>query len=275
MVDLRKTVGVLLLFLGAARIGTAQNASGPYAYTNAEQAPVSQLHVAALPSAAPLVRIAPELALDLFEKRSAEQSTRLAASTDHTVVKAELPDTSQKGEYELVRSFTAQPRALSFASVKFTGDGFVKSNVIIRLLQSEVEHVEKGDSAETALTEKNYKFSYKGSDEIDGHPVHVFQLKPRRKAPGLFKGKIYLDAYTGSIRRAEGTLVKSPSFFVKNLEFVQDYDDIEGFTVPTHLHSSAKARIIGRAIVNIIHKSYELKSVVQQAILPSSAAGTQ
>ena len=48
---------------------------------------------------------------------------------------------------------------------------------------------------------------------------------------GLFKGRIYLDARTGSLVRVEGSVVKSPSFFVKHIEFVQEYADVQSFTL--------------------------------------------
>ena len=55
------------------------------------------------------------------------------------------------------------PHTLTFKPIRYTGDSFVKSNVIGHILQSEVDYVTKGDSAETALTPANYKFSYKGT----------------------------------------------------------------------------------------------------------------
>jgi hypothetical protein len=145
--------------------------------------------------------------------------------------------------------------------VKFTGDTFVKTNVITRILQSEVDHVEKGDPAASAINDKNYKFSYKGTEDLNGRQMHVFQLKPRRKDPSLFKGRIFVDAYTGTLRRAEGTVSKSPSFFIRKIEFVQDFDEISGFTLPVSMRSTAKARIIGKAIVNVFHRGYDLKAL--------------
>ena len=208
----------------------------------------------------PLPRLAPELALQLFMEHNEEQAERLAEYTDDTLIEAELPDSSQKGEYELVRNFSAQPRSLSFRSIKFTGDNFVKTNVITRLLQSEVDHVQKTDPASSAISEANYKFNYKGTDDLNGQLVHVYQVKPRRKDPSLFKGKIFVDAHTGSLRRAEGTVSKSPSFFIRKIEFVQNFDNIDGFTVPVEMRSTAKARIIGKTIVSIFHRGYQLKA---------------
>lgn len=207
----------------------------------------------------PLPVIAPEIALQTFLRRTAEQNDKLAGYSDETTVTAELPDTKQRGEYQLQRTFTAQPKTLAFSNAHFTGDGFVKTNVITRLLQSEVDHVEKANPEDTAVNFTNYKFYYKGMENIGGQDLHVFQVKPRRKSPGLFKGKFYLDVHTASLRRMEGKLAKSPSFFVKDLEFTQEFTDVDGFTFPTQLRSTAKARIIGRTLVGVVHRGYKVR----------------
>jgi hypothetical protein len=204
----------------------------------------------------PLPRMAPELALQAYQGRSVIQNQQLSSYSATTVVRAELPDTAQQGEFELQRHFEA-PRTLQFTALHYSGDGFVKSNIIIRLLQSEVDHVKQDDGSLTAINEHNYKFSYKGTAEVNGRLVHTFQVKPRKKRAGLFKGRIYIDAYHGSLVRAEGGVVKSPSFFIKKIEFVQDYANFGNFTFPVHIHSDARARVIGRAVVDIYHRDYQ------------------
>jgi hypothetical protein len=87
--------------------------------------------------------------------------------------------------------------------------------------------------------------------------VHVFQVNPRAKRLGLFKGRIYLDACTGTMVRSEGSIVKSPSLFIKSIHFVQDYVDIAGFTLPSHIHSEAETRIVGSAVVDIYNQDYQ------------------
>ena len=200
--------------------------------------------------------MSPELALATYQYRTTQQAAQLAAYSAVTVIRAELPETSQEGEFELQRKFEA-PHTLQFTPVHFTGDGFVKSNVITRLLQSEVDHVQKDDPALTAISLANYKFSYKGASHVQNRLVHVYQVKPHKKHPGLFKGRIYLDAHTGALVRAEGSVVKSPSFFVKHIEFLQDFAEVQSFTLPIHMHSEAKARIVGRTIVDIVHRDYQ------------------
>jgi hypothetical protein len=213
--------------------------------------------------------MAPELALRTFQEHATRQLNQPVSYSADTVIEAELPDTSQRGKFQLRRRFIA-PKTLLFTPVRFVGDGFVKSNIIARLLQAEVDHVSKDESARTAIVETNYKFSYKGVGEIDGRPMHVFHVKPRGKRPGLFKGRIYLDASTGSLRRAEGTLVKTQSFFVKKVEFVQDYKDLGGYTFPVHARSLAKTRLVGRAVVEIATDGYELSSTTASAAAAAS-----
>lgn len=229
---------------------------------------------AVLAPQASLPRMAPELALATFEQRAARQLNEPISYSANTVVNAELPDTAQRGEFQLRRRFVA-PKTLLFTPVRFVGDSFVKSNIIARLLQTEVDHANKGESARTAISEANYKFSYKGMDEIDNRPVHVFQVKPRAKRPGLFKGRVYLDASTGSLRRAEGTLVKTQSFFIKKIEFVQDYADLDGYTLPVHARSLAKTRLVGRAVVEIATNDYDLSSSTTARAQTPIAGGSQ
>jgi hypothetical protein len=264
---------IFLLGLLATSVATAQSplliASGansdnlpPFVLSSGSGSlPVSAVilpadRTAPLNPPAALPRMAPELALHAYERRSALQSAELVSYHATTLIRAALPDTSQYGEYELERHYAA-PRTLEFKAVHFTGDGFVKTNIITRLLQSEVDHLQKDDMSLTALSPANYKFFFKGTSDIDGRLVHVYQVKPRQKRAGLFKGRVYLDAHTGSLMRAEGSVVKSPSFFIKKIEFAQDYEDIGGFTFPVHIHSEAQARLVGRAIVDIYQNNYQ------------------
>ncbi len=236
------------------------SASGTTAQGNRGPAP--------LITPAVLPRMAPELALQVCRGRSVIQAEQLASYSATTVIHAELPDTSQYGEYEVQRRYSA-PRTLVFKALRFTGDAFVKTNVITRLLQSEVDHVQKDDPAQNAISPANYKFSYKSTSQLQGRLVHVYQLKPRQKRPGLFKGRIYVDAYTGSLVRAEGKPAKLPSLFIKKIEFVQDYADIGPFTFPVHIHSEATARIVGRAIVDVYQSNYQpIANTVSATALP-------
>lgn len=200
--------------------------------------------------------LSPELALATYERGLRVQSSELAGYTATTVIDAELPESAQRAEFELRRHYAA-PSVLEFTALRSTGDKFVKSNIIVRLLQSEVDHVHKQEQSQTAIDSNNYKFSYKGMSELDGVPVHIYDVKPRQNRVGLFKGRIYIEDVTGHLLRAQGAIAKSPSFFIKKVRFTQDYATVEGFTLPAHIHSEAETRLVGKAVVDIIHRDYQ------------------
>ena len=46
----------------------------------------------------------------------------------------------------------------------------MKNNVITRLLQTEVDHVQKDDPSLTAISLANYKFTYRGVSRVKSAP---------------------------------------------------------------------------------------------------------
>ncbi len=265
-------VAGLLLFAGAS-IASAQAEVSGFANTSFPSVIFS--------SQTALPRMAPELALATFGQRADHQFNELPSYSAVTRITAELPQSKQRGVFELERRYAA-PKTLQFVPVQFSGDGFVKHNVINRLLQQEVDRTEKQNGAQTAITERNYKFTYKGESEIDGRSVHVYSVKPRTTVPGLFKGHVYLDVLTGAMLRAEGKLEKSPSFFIKKIDFVTDYADLNGFSLPIHIHSVTDARIIGRVVMDISTTGYSFEGnpaspalvPVTPVLVPAASTGS-
>jgi len=173
----------------AAVLPSARGVLPPFPLILADSQPVPTLG-----PTAELPLMSPELALAIYQKHAEQQAAKLASYSAVTVVRAELPDSAQQGEFELQRKFEA-PHTLQFTPVHYTGDGFVKNNVITRLLQTEVDHVQKDDPSQTAISMANYKFSYRGLSRVNDRTVHVYQVKPRKKRPALFRGHVYLDAH--------------------------------------------------------------------------------
>jgi hypothetical protein len=220
-------------------------------------------------SSTPVAVLSPQQALISYEARALRQLTTLAAYSDKTTIEAEIPAIGEKGQCSLGRTFSA-PQSLVYTAVQFMGDNFVKTNVIYRVLASDVENVEKKTGQRVAILESNYRFSYKGIEDLNGRPLYAFALKPRRKDPGLFKGKIFIDPQTGHIVRAVGRLGKSPSWWIKRVDFIQDYVDVGDFTMSGQIQSVTQARIAGRIVVNIRHSAYEVPQIEQLKSVPNS-----
>ncbi len=253
------TLAFLLSGFSEAQIG-----GGPQSAFAAENATLQYSIVTSVP------RLRPELALAAYERSLQHQASDLGGYTTTSLIDAELPDSAQKAEFELQQHYSA-PALLEFSPVRSSGDSFVKSNLIVRLLQSEVDHVHRREQSQTAISSANYKFSYKGSSLINDVPVYVYEVKPHKKRVGLFKGKVYLDTGTGELVRAQGRIVKSPSFFIKRIDFIQDYAHINGFTLPLHFHSEAQTRIIGKAVVDITNRNYQTESQPASSTVEANA----
>jgi len=218
---------------------------------NAEIVHTPMSPIAPVPAASML----PAAALEAYQRQAEHQISLLQEYSVLSVIHVELLDTLQDGVLELRRHYVA-PRTLEFTAIRFTGDTFVKNNVILRLLQSEVDYLHNERRDLTAINNTNYKVSYKMTGLLEGRSVHIYELKPRKKRFGLFKGRMFLDAFTGELVRSDGEVVKSPSMFVKKIEFVQDYVQVEGITFLAHARSVAKTRLIGRVVVDIYHHDY-------------------
>ena len=210
--------------------------------------------------AAALQEASPEQVLRTYQERVVRQLTDLSEFADQTCIEAEVSAISQTGQFCFIRSFSA-PHSLAYSPLNFVGDSFVKNNVILRFVRSDVEHAQHSRSL--AILEENYKFSYKGTEDLNGRLLYTFAVKPRRKSTDLFKGKILVDPHTGCIIRAVGHVSKSPSWWIKRIDFVQDYAMVDDFTLPVRTESLTQARIIGQVVVTIRHSAYEVRSSKQ------------
>jgi hypothetical protein len=223
------------------------------------------------PEAIPKV-LSPQQALQAYQERALRQLATMAEYSDETLIEAELPSTSQSGRFWLQRTFSA-PRSLAYRALDFAGDASIKNNVIARVLQSDVDRAQKGKTRDSVIVDDNYRFSYKGNEDLNGRLLYSYAVKPRRKDPDLFKGKILLDAQNGHIVQALGRLSQSPSWWIKRVEFRQDYADVGEFTMPVHTRSQARLRIFGPVLVSIRHSGYKVRST-EPAKTSRSLAGT-
>lgn len=162
-------------------------------------------------------------------------------------IDAALPKLKKTGKLEALRSISKVGQ-VTYQGLKFIGDNTIKNDVIVRYLTAERQ---TQDVAAMAITPKNYKFKYKGVNMREEKLVHVFQVTPRKKMVGLFKGEVWVDPATYLPVRESGRFVKNPSIFLKKVEFVRDYEIKDGMALPTHIESVVQTRFWGEAQMKI------------------------
>jgi hypothetical protein len=184
-----------------------------------------------------------------------QRETALNGASMEVNIAASLPKLKKQGRLHALRHISRLGR-ITYEALRFEGDNTVKNNVIARYLTAEVQtqNVQMGS---LAVTPENYKFKYKRLEELEGRSVHVFQVTPRKKRVGLYKGEIWIDAETYLRVRESGRLVKNPSIFLKKVEFVRKYDIRDGVPVPRRIESLVHTRLVGPAELTVEFTNFE------------------
>ncbi len=97
---------------------------------------------------------------------------------------------------------------ISYQSLDSSGDNGIKKDIIARYLAADRD---ANDNGAVAVDKFNYEFRLKPTSAFAASElINVFQLRPRKKRVGLFKGEIRLDASTGMPVQESGRFVKIP-----------------------------------------------------------------
>lgn len=185
--------------------------------------------------------------LDRFLTASKEHQDSLRGMRMEIDVDAQLPKLKKHGKLHALRKIS-KLGMITYKVLGFAGDNTVKKEVIARYFEAEQQ---AQNMPHMEVSPQNYKFKYKGVQSHNGMRVHVFQVTPRQKQVGLFRGELWLDEQTSLLVRESGRFVKNPSVFLKKVEFVRDYEIRDGVSVPKHIQSVVDTRLVGPAEINI------------------------
>ncbi len=177
-----------------------------------------------------------------------QQQGALRGGTMEVDIDANVPNMKTKGKLHALKIISKSGKII-YHALGFSGDNSVKTEVIARYLKAEVDASQDGQNF--SITPEHYKFKYKGVEERDGRDVYILHVTPRHKLAGLFKGELWLDSQTYLPVRESGSLVKTPSIFLKKMQFVRVYDIQNGVAVLQRMESKADVRFIGPVELNV------------------------
>jgi hypothetical protein len=163
-------------------------------------------------------------------------------------INASVPRLKKTGRLRALRKISSVGR-ITYRVLGFQGDNSVKKDVIARYLQADQEGQ---NDARLALSPANYKFTFKGVKKTDsGQSAYVFQLSPRAKRVGLFRGELWLDAESFLPVFEKGRLIKNPSVFFKKVDFERAFLIRDGVSVPARMSSTIQTRLVGKVELNV------------------------
>jgi hypothetical protein len=184
------------------------------------------------------------------------QADASRASTVEVEIRGALPKLSKTGKLRALRRISRLGH-ITYQVLGFEGDGTVKRDLIARYMSAEIAAQQDRKAAMT-VTPDHYRFRFKGRAELDGRDVYWFQVVPKRKAEGLFKGDLWIDAASYLKVRESGYLVKTPSIFLKRVAFTRRYEIRDGQAVPLRMESVVETRLVGRAELTVDYSNYAL-----------------
>lgn len=178
-------------------------------------------------------------------------------------------------EYKFFQNESAQPDSEVVAEVSFVppdekefsiqqakGSGRGAS-VVKRVLEH--ESAMASDWHQSAVTEDNYKFTFLGEEVTNGRRCYVLGLEPKRDSKELIKGKAWVDAQTYRIHRIEGEPVKSPSWWIKNLQITLLFSGVDGMWLQTATQAKAEVRMFGTHTLSSHDLSYKTGDTLAKA----------
>jgi hypothetical protein len=208
------------------------------------------------PSAAPPSSISPAEIIDRYVKAVQAEQARPQPVSMEVEMDAKIPKLKKQGKFHAFR-FITRVGQIFYQKPQFQGDSTVKKEVIARYLQAEKE-ARSDPAGSLAVTPDNYKFKYKGTTAYNDRTAYVFQVNPKKKKLGLYKGELWIDGDTYLPLREWGVLAKSPSVFIKDVYFVRDYTIYNGISIPRRLISDVNTRIAGKAQLTIWYENVKV-----------------
>jgi hypothetical protein len=192
--------------------------------------------------------------LDRYLSATRNQDEQMRGLSMKVEIDAALPRLNREGKMNAVR-FISRLGRITYRAITFQGDDSIKKDVIAKYLQAEVE----AGTAQKSLgiVPENYKFKYWGIYGDGNWQQHLFEIEPRKKRAGLFKGWLWIDVKTALPVREQGELVKSPSVFLRKIEFIRDYEIRDGLARPVSIESTIQTRVVGNAQLKVTYSDYE------------------
>jgi hypothetical protein len=90
-------------------------------------------------------------------------------------------------------------------------------------------------------------------------PRVVLQAVPKRKDKYLFEGTIWIESHDFAVAMIDGRPAKESSFWVKHVDFVRQYQRVDGFWLPLRDETQVDVKLYGKRVFTIDHDQYAIQ----------------
>lgn len=158
-----------------------------------------------------------------------------------------LLDKQEQEKGKMVASITVLPPDAKEYQIESSSGG-MGEKILRDVLTKETEPPK--DAARKELSRDNYDFKLLGEEALNGRRCYLLGLNPKREEKDLLRGKLWIDAETYNILRIEGSPVKSPSWWIHDVNILMSFAEVDGMWLRTSTHAVANVRFKGKYIMD-------------------------
>ena len=149
----------------------------------------------------------------------------------------------------------------SYEVLAESGPAVLQKFVLNSILENEKHINEPAVREGSWLTSANYDMKLRpgGAQQLDGRNCFIVDITPKRKAPYLVEGTIWVDATDETLVQLQGTSSKSPSMFTGPTQMMRQYINLNGFAEATHARAVSDSHLFGETIVKIDYSGYQIQ----------------
>jgi hypothetical protein len=153
------------------------------------------------------------------------------------------------------------PNEHDYKILESKGSG--RGEKVVRKILDHESQAEKKSPPPTAIVRENYDFGFDREENFQGARCYVLFLHPKREDTSLVNGRAWVDANSFMIRKVEGEMAKSPSWWVKDVRLSVEFGEISGVWTQTATDAVAEVRWLGKYKVN--GRATKLETVIDLA----------
>jgi hypothetical protein len=164
----------------------------------------------------------------------------------------------------IVKSQWIHPGLKEFQVISESGAASLRKRVLYRMMEGEKETA-VATRGQSPITRANYDFRLLGSELLNQRLTYILELKPKLEAKYLLRGRAWVDAADYAVIRMEGTFVKNPSFWTREVRTLLEYAKHGEFWLPVRSHSHTDARLFGASDVTIEYYEHSVEPAAATA----------
>jgi hypothetical protein len=214
---------------------------------------------AAFANDAPVAPLTAEQVVQRMVEQNEQRAKALESYRGTRTYQLDYHGVTTKSATLVVAMTYRRPDEKKFSILSESGSELLQGRVLKRLLEAEVEAVQQDQRRQIAMTPENYEFQLVGNEQTTCGPgFYILEVTPRIKNKFLFRGRIWVEAQDFAIARMEGEPAKNPSWWTKRNEIHVTYQKVGDFWLPARNETNTQVRIVGRTLLTIVYKDYEI-----------------